>query len=100
MANNKAEYNMGSFVTVLGDKPEELAKESKEMVKDTNVKNVAFVVPKNPNGPDNYKLNPAAETTVLIYVKGKVVANHSLPPGGLTDQAAEDILKDTAKVLK
>ncbi len=100
VTNNKAEYNMGSFVTVLGDKPEELAKESKEMVKDTNVKNVAFVVPKNPNGPDNYKLNPAAETTVLIYVKGKVVANHSLPPGGLTDQAAEDILKDTAKVLK
>ncbi len=100
VAKNKDEYNMGSFVTVLGNKPDELVKESKQIVSDTKVQNVAFVVPKNPDGPENYKLNPAAETTVLIYVKGKVVANHSLPPGGLTDQAAEDILKDTAKILK
>jgi hypothetical protein len=100
VAKNKDEYNMGSFVTVLGDKPDELAKESKDIVTDTKVKNVAFVVSKESNGPDNYKLNPAAETTVLIYVKGKVVANHSLPPGGLTDEAEEQILKDTSKILK
>lgn len=101
VAKNKEEYNMGSFVSVLGDKPEELVKESKDIVSDSKIQNVAFVVPKNqPNGPANYKLNPAAETTVLIYVKGKVVANHSFAAGGLTDEAAEQILKDTSKILK
>ncbi len=101
VADNKDSHNMASFVSLLGDKPDELAKESKEIITDTKVQNVAFVVPKDqPNGPETYNINPAAETTVLIYVKGKVVANHALPPGGLNDEADDKIVDDTAKILK
>ena len=71
---------MGSFVSLVGDQPETLASAGKEIIEETKAQNVAVVVPKDqPNGPEDYKLNPAAETTVLIYLKGKVVANHALP---------------------
>jgi hypothetical protein len=98
---NKADHNMASFVSLLGDKPDQLATDSKKIVDETKVKNVAFVVPKDqPNGPETYNINPQVETTVLIYVKGKVVANLALPPGGLNDEADEKIVADTAKILK
>jgi hypothetical protein len=101
VAQNKDEHNMAAFVSLLGDKPDELATASKEIIKDTEVKNVAFVVPKDqPNGPQSYKINPQAETTVLIYVKGKVVANEAIPAGGLDDKTADKIVSDTAKILK
>ena len=98
---NKVDHNMASFVSLLGDKPDQLANASKQIVEDTKAKNVAFVVPKDqPNGPEAYKINPEVETTVLIYVKGKVRANHAIPPGGLTDETADKIVADTAKILK
>lgn len=98
---NKADHNMASFVSLIGDKPDQLAAASQKIVDDTKAKNVAFVVPKEqPNGPEGYKINPEVETTVLIYVKGKVRANHAIPAGGLTDQEADQIVADTAKILK
>jgi hypothetical protein len=101
VARNKDEHNMGSFVSLIGERPEELATASKTIVQETKVQNVAFVVPKDqPNGPEEYRLNPEAETTVLIYVKGKVVASHGVAPGDLTDEKSEQILADTAKILK
>ena len=101
VAKNKPAHNMGSFVSLVGDQPETLASAGKEIIDETKAQNVAVVVPKDqPNGPEDYKLNPAAETTVLIYVKGKVVANHALPAGVLNDETAEHILADTAKILK
>ncbi|HZZ29497.1 MAG TPA: hypothetical protein VFE46_15975 [Pirellulales bacterium] len=101
VAQNKDEHNMASFVSLLGDKPDELAKSSKEIVNDTKVENVAFVVPaEQPNGPEAYKINPQVETTVLIYVKGTVVANRAIAPGELSDEMDEKIVADTAKILK
>jgi hypothetical protein len=98
---NKTDHNMASFVSLLGDKPDQLANASKKIVDETKAKNVAFVVPKDqPNGPEAYKINPQVETTVLIYVKGKVRANHAIPAGGLTDETADQIVADTAKILK
>src|SRR5262245_21278457 len=44
VVKNRAERNMASFVSLLGEKPEELASASKTIVKDTHVANVAFVV--------------------------------------------------------
>ena len=88
-------------MSLLGEDPQELAAESKQLVDETKVTNVAFVVPKDqPNGPQSYKINPQVETTVLIYYKGKVAANHAVPPGALDDATAEKIIADTAKILK
>lgn len=89
-----------AFVNLLGDDADALAKAGEKAVEEAKVENVAFVVPKDlPNGPGNYSLNPEAETTVLIYVKGTVAANHALPAGGLTDEAVQKIIDDTAKIL-
>jgi hypothetical protein len=101
VAQNKDDHNMASFVSLIGEKPDQLTAASKEIVDETKAKNVAFVVPKDqPNGPESYKINPEVETTVLIYVKGKVKVNHAIAPGGLTDEEAERIVADTAKILK
>ncbi len=101
VAQNKDDHNMASFVSLIGEKPDQLVNASKQIVDETKAKNVAFVVPKDqPNGPESYKINPEVETTVLIYVKGKVKANHAVPAGGLTDEVADKIVADTAKILK
>jgi len=44
------------------------------------------------NGPSEYKINPEAEVTVLIYREGTVVANHSYAPGKLDAKAVEAII--------
>lgn len=100
VAQNKTDHNMASFVSLIGADSDALATAGKKVADESKAENVAFVVPKDqPNGPASYDINPAAETTVLIYVKGTVAANHALPAGGLDDAAIDSIVADTAKIL-
>ena len=63
-------------------------------------KNIAVVVPNDfANGPDDYKISPDAEVTVLIYKGGKVAANHALAKGALNKDSIKKIIADTATIL-
>ncbi len=95
------EKKMGSFVSLLGDKPDDLKTAAAKLVADSGVEHVAVVVPEaQPNGPEDYKLSSSADVTVIIYRQGTVVANHALPAGGLTDEAIKSIVADTSKILE
>ncbi|HEV2968719.1 MAG TPA: hypothetical protein VGY55_01945 [Pirellulales bacterium] len=99
VAANK-EKKMGSFVSLLGDKPEELKSVAKSFVAKNKIENIPFVVPEeNQTGPSEYSINPKADVTVLIYREGKVAASHALAAGGLNDDEIKKILADTSKVL-
>ena len=95
------EKKLGAFVALIGGRDEEKAKATAEkLVKETEASNIAVVAPKDqPNGPESYKLDPKADITILICVKGEVAANHALPAGGLDEKTAKQIIADTAKVL-
>jgi len=91
---------MASFVSLLGDKPDDLKAEAKELIKETKAEHVAVVVPlDNANGPGDYNISPNADITVLIYRQGKVEANHALAAGQLDDSAIKSIIADTSKIL-
>ena len=83
VAKNQEEKKIGAFVALIGDPKEDEAKSAAEkLVKDTEASNIAFVVPKDqPDGPKDYKLDPKAEVTVLIYKQGTVAANHAAADG-------------------
>lgn len=100
VGQNKGSKKMAAFVNLLGDDKSSLEDAAKKLVEKSGAENVAVVIPKDqPNGPKDYKINPEAETTVLIYVKGKVVANHAFEAGKLDDKTITKIVEDTAKIL-
>lgn len=99
VADNK-EKKMGSFVSLLGDKPDDLKAAAKSFVEKNKIENIAFVVPEeNKTGPSDYNLDEKADVTVLIYRDGKVAANHALAAGGLSDSEIKSIVADTGKIL-
>jgi hypothetical protein len=99
VAANK-EKKMGSFVNLLGGKPDELKSEAKSFVAKNKIENIPFVVPEeSQTGPSEYNINPKADVTVLIYREGKVAANHALAAGGLNDEEIKRIVADTSKIL-
>ena len=71
---------MAAFVNLLGEDSKSLKEQATKLVKESKAKNVAVVVPvDHKKGPENYKLNPKAELTVLVYKQGRVRANFALP---------------------
>jgi len=62
---------------------------------------VPIVVPvKNAkNGPDDFKLAPEAEISVMFYVEGVVKANHAFAAEELDEQGIEAMLDDVVAAL-
>jgi hypothetical protein len=50
------------------------------------------------DGPPAYRLNRAADVTVLLFVKKKVVANFAFRAGELTDAKADDVVAALKKL--
>jgi hypothetical protein len=95
-----SDQKLSSFINLLGSDPAELKAEAKSFAAKHHLENVALVVPEaNQNGPKEFGINPAAETTVTIYRNGKVEASHAIGPGGLTKEQIKSIIADTAKIL-
>lgn len=93
------EKKMGSFVNLIGHKPEDAKMAATKLIDQTKASNVAIVVPTEQNGPKEYNLDPNADVTVLIYKGGVVAANHALSAGALDEKMVKAIIKDTDKIL-
>jgi hypothetical protein len=87
------EKKAASFVNLLGADADALKEKAGWLVKKSGAKHVAVVVPEDSaKGPEGFKLNEKAEITVLVYNKGKVVANYAL--------ASADLKKDVIAKIK
>jgi hypothetical protein len=63
------------------------------------IRNVPLGVYEDAGGPPSYRLAGEADVTVLLYVKGKVMANFAFRAGELTDEKAADVLKALPQIL-
>ena len=90
-----------SFVNMLGTDAESLKKDTAEFVKVNGIERIAFVVPDEPkNGPEDYKISPDADLTVVCFKDGKVVANHALAKGQLSEPKIDAIVKAACKMVE
>lgn len=82
------------FVNMLGTDAESLKKDAAEFVKLHGIERIAFMVPKDAaNGPDDYKIAPDADLTVVCFKDGKVRANHAFAKGQLSDEKIDAIVE-------
>lgn len=100
VAANEAK-KAASFVNLLGDDVDQLKKQADMLVEKSQANQIAVVIPIDHKaaGPENLKLNPEADITVLIFNKGKIAANHAFGKGELNDAAITKIMADAEKVL-
>jgi hypothetical protein len=92
---------LAAFVNLLGENEGALEAHAKELGKQAASPRVPIVVPvEYENGPADYGINPDAEVTVILAVKGKVVANHAYGPGQLNSKAVDKIISDVPKILE
>jgi len=98
---DEADHRLAAVVNLIGRNPEELKKAGAELAKKHELENVAFVVPQdNENGPSEFNISPDAETTLMLYRRGKVAANFAVPPGKLDEATIRAIVDAVEKMLK
>jgi hypothetical protein len=88
---------VGSYA-VFCSADEKLEARLKELGEQEKLRKVVLAID-HPKGPEGYDLAPDADVTVLLYVKGKVKANHAFKKGEFTAEAAKKVLDDLAKIL-
>jgi hypothetical protein len=89
-----ADAKLTGFVNMLGTDAEAIKKDAAEFVKLHGIERIAFVVPEeSANGPDDYKIAPDADLTVVCFKGGKVTANHALAKGQLSEEKIDAIVE-------
>jgi hypothetical protein len=68
--------------------------------KDHAISNMPLAVFTDTVGPPSYRIAQAADVTVLLFVKRKIVANFAFRAGELTDASAADVLKAVPKIVR
>jgi hypothetical protein len=95
-----SEKQLKAFVNIVGENKEDAEKAAKDLAKKDSFANVPIVVPEETeNGPDNYGLNPKAEVTVIVAVKGKVTASHGFAATP-DDAQLKEVLEDISKAVQ
>lgn len=91
---------LSSFVNMIGGETDTLKQTAAKFVSDNNVQNVAFVVPEDAeNGPENLKIAPTADLTVVCYKNGKVVSSHAFEKGGLNDDTIAAVVEASCNLV-
>jgi len=89
------------FVNMIGGDADSLKKQAAEFVKSNDIKRIAFVVPEDAkNGPEDFKIAPDADLTVVCYKGGTVKANHAFSKGQLDDAKIEAIVKASCSLVE
>jgi hypothetical protein len=87
------ETKLSAFVNMIGTDTESMKKAAADFVAKHDLKRVAFVIPEDAaNGPENFKIAPDADLTVVCYKEGEVKANHAFPAGGLSEEKIDAIV--------
>ena len=97
VGKNKAS-RLSACVVVLSDDPDVDEPKLKALAKKLAVKNVPLTIFDGISGPPTYKINKGAETTVLMWKRGRVASNKGFEMGKLNKAALKAVAGDT-KVL-
>ena len=89
------------FVNMIGSDAESLKVAAAKFVKDNGIQRVAFVVPEDAqNGPDNLKIAPEADLTVVCYKGGKVMASHAFKKGELNGDKIGEVVEASCSLVE
>jgi hypothetical protein len=93
---------LSAFVNLIGDDNREaLEAQAKALAKKAKAEHVPLVVPvESANGPEDYSINPSAEVTVILAVRGKVKASLAFEPGKLDEAAVDAIVEQVDSLLE
>ncbi len=98
--NAHTDQKMAGFLVLLTDDPDAAEPRLKEPAEKHKIDKTPLTVYDGLAGPENYKIDKAADVTVMMWVGGQVKVNHVFEKGKLDKAAVERIVKDTAKILK
>lgn len=89
------------FVNMIGNDAESLKVAAAKFVKDNGIERFAFVVPEDAqNGPDNLKIAPEADLTVVCYKGGKVMASHAFKKGELNGDKIGAVVEASCSLVE
>ena len=92
---------LSAFVNMIGTDEENMKKAAADFVAKHGIKRVAFVVPTQAkDGPENFKIAPDADLTVICYREGEVKANHAFAAGGLSDEKIDAIVHASCEMAE
>lgn len=95
------ETKLTAFVNMIGTDEESLKKDAAAFVASHGLTKVAFVVPtQSKDGPEDFKIAPDADLTVVCYREGEVKANHAFAAGGLNDASIDAIVAASCKMAE
>ena len=95
------EAKLTAFVNMIGTDEEALKKAAADFVAKHGITRVAFVVPTQAkDGPENLKIAPDADLTVVCYREGTVKANHAFSAGGLSDEKIDAIVHASCEMAE
>ena len=89
-----------SFVVFLTDDSDALTPKVEQLAEKEKINNVPLTIAESVAGPPNYKIAEDAEVTVMLWTKGKVVANHAFKAGELHKPQITAVIKDVAKLFE
>jgi hypothetical protein len=90
---------MAGFLVLLTDDPDAVEPQLKELAEKQKIEKTPLTVYDGVAGPADYKIAENADVTVMMWVGGRVKANHVFEKGKLDKAAIEKIMKDTATIL-
>jgi len=91
---------LASFVNLMGKDQAELSANAKKLAQKGRLKEVAVVVPLDQRDTEEqFKLDPNAEVTVVLYNKSKVEKTFALRHGKLNEKVIARISADAAKMV-
>jgi hypothetical protein len=92
---------LSAFVNMIGTDEESMKKAAADFVAKHGIKRVAFVIPEDvANGPENFKIAPDADLTVICYKEGEVKANHAFASGGLSEDKIDTIVDASCEMAE
>lgn len=92
---------LSGFINMIGADEATLKKAAADFATKHGIKRIAFVVPEEfKNGPEDFKIAPDADLTVVCYKEGKVKANHAFAKGGLSDEKIDAVVKASCKLVE
>ena len=99
VGKNKASQ-LKAFVVVLSDDPDTDEPKLKALAKKHGIKNVPLTIFDGISGPPPYKINKGAETTVLMWKRGRVASNKGFEKGKLSKAALKTVAGDTSALVQ